>query len=75
MPGKRAVCILYTALVVTRMYSYDDALTNDRANRRYLGRSFDNMRNLKGNTHLSLISLYTKSTFPGLLLDRGSSCR
>ena len=29
------------------------------------------MRNLEGNTHLSPILLYTKSTFPGLLLDRG----
>ena len=28
------------------------------------------MRNLKGNTHLSPISLYTKSTFLGLLLNR-----
>ena len=32
------------------------------------------MHNLEGNTHLSPISLHTKSTFPGLLLDRGSFC-
>ena len=33
------------------------------------------MRNLEGNTHLSPISLYTNYTFPGLVLNRRSSCR
>ena len=40
----------------------------------FVARSLKTMRNLEGNTHLSPISLYTKSTFPGLLLNRRSSC-
>ncbi len=33
------------------------------------------MRSLEGNTHPLPILQYTKSTFPGLLLNRRSSCR